>query len=212
LIVGSVPMTNSTSGYITGSGIVTVEHLTNEGHVGVDDGNMTLEGGLTNDSTVDVQPDAVFTVYGPTDGSGSFSGTGTVILLGNVSPGSSPGELSFGGDLVLAGSTLYMELGGTEAGEDCDRMVVVGEIAVGGVLEVAWWNDWRPSAGDVFDLLEFGSVTGAFSDVVLPDLDGELTWDTSALYTTGDVMVVPEPATLALAGLGGVCLLWRRRR
>jgi len=46
----------------------------------------------------------------------------------------------------------------------------------------------------------------------MPDLGGGLSWDTSNLYTTGAIGVVPEPATLALLTLGGLAILRRSRR
>ncbi|MBA3483220.1 MAG: PEP-CTERM sorting domain-containing protein [Pirellulales bacterium] len=46
-----------------------------------------------------------------------------------------------------------------------------------------------PSAGDEFDILDFGSLSGAFNTVQLPPLTGWLAWDTSQLYTTGVLAV-----------------------
>ena len=65
--------------------------------------------------------------------------------------------------------------------------------------------------GDVFNLFDWSSTSGAFSTVTLPGLSGGLTWDQSQLYTNGTIAVVPEPAAALLGGLGMLCLLRRRR-
>jgi hypothetical protein len=55
--------------------------------------------------------------------------------------------------------------------------------------------DFSPSSGQAFDILDWGSLTGAFSSIDLPSLPG-LVWDTSQLYTTGVLSV-------AASGLAG---------
>jgi hypothetical protein len=56
------------------------------------------------------------------------------------------------------------------------------------------------------------SVSGTFSTITGTDLGGGLSWDTSALYTTGVITVVPEPKTWALIALGSAFMLWNLRR
>jgi len=211
LNTGGETLTNDTAGYITGSGVIYTPYLVNDGHVGVGPGGMDVDGALTNNGAFDVRGGETLTVYGPTDGAGAFTGLGTVVLLGNVSPGASPGSLSFGGDLVLGGSTLYMELGGDDPTSEYDQLIVVGNITLAGVLEVLLYDGWTPAAGDVYDLIEFGSITGSFTDVILPELTGGLTWDDSALYSTGSITVVPEPNAFVLLGFGGLMYAYRRR-
>jgi len=46
--------------------------------------------------------------------------------------------------------------------------------------------------------------------VLLPDLPGMLGWDSSHLYSSGTLSVIPEPTTLPLLALG-LLLAWRRR-
>jgi len=52
--------------------------------------------------------------------------------------------------------------------------------------------------------------SGTFASVLLPDLPGMLGWDSSHLYSSGTLSVIPEPATLSLLALG-LLLAWRRR-
>jgi T5SS/PEP-CTERM-associated repeat protein len=207
-------LSNESTGYISGSGTLTVGHLNNAGHIGVGpDHDMELHGGLTNNGTVNVADACRLTIYGPVDGSGSFNGpAGTTVVLGNMHPGNSPGSLTFGGDLVLGGSMLYMELSGDAPTSEYDQLIVVGNITISGQLEVVLYDGWTPSAGDVYDLLQFGSLTGTFNDVILPELPIGLSWDTSALYLDGDIGVVPEPGSLAVLALGGAMLICRRSK
>jgi hypothetical protein len=62
---------------------------------------------------------------------------------------------------------------------------------------VVWWNGYAGSDGDRFDLLDWGALSGSFGSVSLPVLNDGLIWDTSGLYTLGElrVVAVPEPAT-----------------
>jgi hypothetical protein len=73
------------------------------------------------------------------------------------------------------------------------------------------------AAGRSFDLLNGVEYLSGrqFQSVVLPTLSSGLTWDTASLYSTGVVVVVPEPASAALVGSLGVLLgigYWRRSR
>lgn len=70
--------------------------------------------------------------------------------------------------------------------------------------------------GDRWRLLDWSSlsVTGNPNDLTLdlPALSGSLTWNTSQLFTTGNITIVPEPSRALLAALGLLALALRRRR
>jgi hypothetical protein len=70
------------------------------------------------------------------------------------------------------------------------------------------------SNGQSIDLFDFdsGQSSGTFTAVNLPTLGGGLSWNDSALYTSGGISVILEPGVPALlASLLGVLALRRRR-
>lgn len=97
-------------------------------------------------------------------------------------------------------------------------MQVNGDIAVGGVLTVAFASDFLPQFGQTFDLFnwggfaDFAGVRFDFSAALLPD---GLAWDTSAFASSGIISIgvtpIPNPSVAVMLGLGliGAC---RRRR
>ena len=64
------------------------------------------------------------------------------------------------------------------------------------------------AAGRSFDLLDGTAYLSGqqFQSVILPPLSGGMTWDTTSLYSTGAVIVVPEPGGASLVGLLGLML------
>ncbi len=148
---------------------------------------------------------------GNTSGSGNFPGSGLVEFVDGFSPGSSPAEVSFGGDVVLGpSSTTLIELAGTANGE-YDRLLVAGELEVSGALEVQLLDGFAPSNDTAFEILAATDLSGTFSSLVLPDLLGNLSWDSSLLYSNGTLSVIPEPATLSLLTVA-MLMACRRRR
>jgi hypothetical protein len=65
-------------------------------------------------------------------------------------------------------------------------------LELGGTLQVDLINGFSPSAGQSFNILDWGNRAGTFSSLNLPALSG-LNWNTSELYTTG-VLSVSEVA------------------
>ncbi|MBI5397172.1 MAG: PEP-CTERM sorting domain-containing protein [Verrucomicrobia bacterium] len=144
----------------------------------------------------------------------SLTGIGTILgtttNFGTIAPGNSAGTLNFNGDLWLEDSSiLEMELAATNI---FDRVIVAAAMKAGGILNVSLINGFNPQATNTFDLFDFGSMAGIFNSVNLPALNPGLSWDTSKLYTAGEIAVVPEPSTYALMGVGLAALAWRRKR
>jgi hypothetical protein len=153
-----------------------------------------------------------FTVFfGAVSGSGTFTGTGTVNFEGDLSPGSSPAAVSFGGNATFASSSsLNIELGGITPGSQYDQLLVSGALSLGGALDVTLINGFTPSAGQAFNILDWGSLAGTFSSITLPTLAG-LSWNTSQLYTTG-MLSVAIPGDFNLDGTFDAAdyIVWRK--
>jgi hypothetical protein len=152
-------------------------------------------------------------VFGGLSGAGPFTGTGTVYSNGDLRPGSSPGAISFGGDLVLGDvGSLTMEIAGRTSGTQHDHLDVAGKFTAGGDLTLTLLSGFVPVPGDAFDLLDTTTFAGGFSTIHTPVLPDGSAWDFSAFESTGVVMVVvPEPSTAVLM-LAGAGLLAARRR
>jgi T5SS/PEP-CTERM-associated repeat protein len=148
---------------------------------------------------------------------GLIFGNGTVASAtttnaGTISPGFSAGVLAFTGDLTLLPTSVFdIELGGT-SGNDYDQIDVGGVLTAAGTLNVTLINSFDPTIGNSFDVLDFTSLTGTFTTLNLPALNGGI-WDTTQLYTLGILTVaVPEPSVIALTILAAAGLVIRRRR
>ncbi len=87
-------------------------------------------------------------------------------------------------------SQTNVELGGTTRGTLYDSMVTSSSMQLAGTLNVSLVNDFIPVAGTSFKLLDWGSLSGTFSTVTVPTMNGRIVWDTSQLYTTGTISVV----------------------
>jgi filamentous hemagglutinin len=167
---------------------------------------------VTNDAEIRTSAGCATVFLGALDGAGSFTGAGAVYIEGDLRPGHSPGRVDFSGDLFMGGTaTLLAELGGADAGR-FDRISVGGCLDLNGRLDVRLLDGYMPAPGAVFDILDWGMLSGSFDAVSLPSLGRGLEWDASALYSTGSLSVLPEPATLALLALGWAVLAARRRR
>ncbi|MFA6560276.1 MAG: PEP-CTERM sorting domain-containing protein [Verrucomicrobiia bacterium] len=140
-------------------------------------------------------------------GSGNIIGSVTNFSI--IAPGHSVGTINITGDLTLADSSwLDMELAGPGTNDVLD---ISGLLAAGGGLKLTLTNGYTGNAGDTFDLFNFGSISGAFSQTNLPTLAAGMEWNTGHLYTLGEIRIVPEPGTWALT-LAGAGALWLRRR
>ena len=163
---------------------------------------LRLHDGLSHQGTIVTAAGGRTTVQGTFDYDGAFTGAGFVRFEGLVNPRSvvpaDPASLTFGGDAAFAaGSRLHLQLFGA-ATSAVERVGVAGALSAGGTLVVTLGNGFQPAAGDRFDLLDWGSLTGTFDGIHLPQLPNDLEWDTSALYSTGTITIDDggAPATL----------------
>ena len=79
-------------------------------------------------------------------------------------------------------------------------------------LELTFAQDVNPAEliGTTFDLFDWEGValSGEFDDVVTA---AGAVWDTDNLYATGQITLIPEPATLTLLVIAAVVLLYYGR-
>ena len=136
---------------------------------------------------------------------------------GTYSPGQSPGithliDTAFGDD-----ATVEIELGGLNVGAEYDRIVFEGtSVSLDGELIVELIDAFMPSQSDTFQIFDFSALTsgdtGQFNTLTLPSLSDALSWDSSDLYTSGTLSVIPEPASALLTGISLIGLLRLRRQ
>ena len=138
---------------------------------------------------------------GTLGGSGIIGGNTTV--NGTLSPGNSIGTLTFNNNLVLSGSsTAFFELTRVPLTNDVVR--VLGTVTYGGTLSVANLSPDFLQAGDNFRLFNAAGYNGAFTNLILPDLNDGLAWSTNQLAVNGRLWVVKTtPPAVANAALSG---------
>ncbi len=111
-------------------------------------------------------------------------------------------------------SKLSLEIGNRSS---FDRLSILGSATFGGTLELSLaQNGATLGLGDSFDILDFSSSIGQFSQYDLPTLASGLAWDTSVLYSTGSLRIgvaVPEPSTIMLlASMSMGAWVFQRRK
>ncbi|MCF8244246.1 MAG: BspA family leucine-rich repeat surface protein, partial [Saprospiraceae bacterium] len=84
---------------------------------------------------------------------------------GTISPGASPGCIAFGSGLTNNG-TITIEVNGTTACSQFDRLTVTGTATLGGTLDVT--IGYSPTNGDVITFLDATSISGTFATVNPP--------------------------------------------
>lgn len=182
------------------------------------------DGGLTGLDKDRRRADGAQVVDGTLGGQGTVTGSGTRVIRGRVAPGNSPGCVTDQGNVVFeGGARLEIEIGGATPCSGHDQYSVNLSLTLNGpTLNVVLFGGFTPQAGQAFDILNWGTLTGSFSTVTLPALPPGLSWDDSQLYTQGVLGVIDPMASnadvplplWALALLGAAVLgpVWRRSR
>ncbi len=205
-----------------GTGVTTLTGAhTYTGGTTVSSGGLLVNGTLASGVTVS---------GGTLGGSGTIHGATLIQSGGILAPGNSPGTLTFGNGLTLAGTYLW-ELGGlsTEGvGTNFDQIRVTGGAVdlTGASLSLSL-GDFAPSADAfwtsnrswaILDATGASSVAGTFA--ITNDQSVWSEWGSFSTVTTSTGVdlqwsAIPEPSAFAgLAGLGalGFAALRRRRR
>jgi fibronectin-binding autotransporter adhesin len=214
---------NGTAGLTkTGAGLLAVTGSnTYAGPTAVTSGTLAVNGAILGSGSVSVAAAAWL------QGTGTIAGD--VNVLGMLSPGNSPGVLTLGSVVLGGSSTTLIEINGLVRGTDYDGASITGtsnSLTYGGLLSL---NFGAVSPNDVtYDIFNFtGGYLGNYTTVTSTgayigtwtNLGGSGTFQlVSGAQTltfspsTGDIIVVPEPAAVALAGIGLGLAGWVARR
>jgi hypothetical protein len=110
------------------------------------------------------------------------------------------------GQLIMQNGTLSVELNALVS-NPISRPFSVNN----GALDFTLQSGFTPTIGEQFHIFNSAAQTGTFATVNVPALPVGESWDTSALYTTGVITVVPEPMSVGLLIFGIAGLSLRRR-
>ncbi len=163
---------------------------------------------------------------GTLGGSGLIGGA--VTMDGVLSPGSGLGVLSVASLALTGSSAAVFAINGTTRGIQYDGLNITGSSGptYGGALSLAFGNGSAFDNADVFNLFDFtGASSGDFSSVTSTGFYSG-TWSLSSgtwslqsggqtltfSQAAGNLVVVPEPAAIALVGVGIAVVAWARRR
>ncbi len=101
---------------------------------------------------------------------GTLGGAGLIVSnvrnTGVVAPGNSPGTLTIAGNYEQSSSgKLNIEIASTSS---FDRLVVSGQMTIAGTLNVIPFGGMKLAFGQTYDIIEAGSITGAFDSIIVP--------------------------------------------
>jgi fibronectin-binding autotransporter adhesin len=208
----------------SGSGLLTLSGSSNyTGTTTISGGTLAVNGSLG--ATAVSVADAAWL-----QGTGTIGGS--IDVQGTLSPGNSPGVLTLGSVVLGGSSTSLIEIDGLTRGLQHDGVNITGtsnSLTYGGLLSLNF-GSLSPD-NTTYDIFNFtGGYLGNYTTVTSTgayvgtwtNLGGSGTFQLVSggqtltfSPSTGDIVVVPEPAAVALAGMGLALAGWaaaRRRR
>jgi hypothetical protein len=117
----------------------------------------------------------------------TFNST-TPVGLGNLTTlgsGASPGILNATNGYVVDFDEVVTGFGTINSTNTLAQRATINGTVQGGTLQLSLINSFTPTAGNSFDILDWGSLSGTFSSLTLPSLTAGLMWNASQLYTAG---------------------------
>ncbi len=121
------------------------------------------------------------------------NGDGAVYPGGSINDDILTGTLNVQGDFKQqANGTLWIELGGTTAGDEYCVLDVTGSAILGGELAVVLVDGFVPGLGDGFAVVECGSRSGEFDQTQLPTLPEGLYWRVAYAATGVNLEVIDQ--------------------
>jgi fibronectin-binding autotransporter adhesin len=155
----------------------------------------------TGTGTVTVAAGATLTGRGEVAGETTINGT----LLPSIGGIGSYDSLTFGQDVILGNSaTVSLFINGPTMGSEYGAVNVTGNLTLGGTLKLTFL--FLPPSGLTFNFFQVGgAISGSFANLSLPDLDSNLTWDTSQFAANGSITIAAINYTqwAALVNLSG---------
>jgi autotransporter-associated beta strand protein len=165
-----------------------------QGQTIVSNGTLLVDGNYTEFGN--------FSVRGGTlGGVGNIAGPVVVEANGSLAPGSvaSPlGTLSFANSVALGGTNI-MDVDKTGGAITSDFMARIDALTLGGTLRLNLTGE-ALADGDSIPLYGFNSASGSFSSIIPATPGPNLKWDTSALTSSGALLVAgsrPEFSTVS---------------
>lgn len=135
--------------------------------------DMTLVTDSDDDNVLDFSDGA------PTN---SATAAGTIVYSGNFNTAT---ELDDDGYFVLL-----------EGNGSNNTFAPTGLLTMGGTLNITIKDGYTPLAGDTFDIFDWGSRAGGFTNFNFDELPAGLGWDLDLLYETGVISVVSIPGNI----------------
>ncbi len=212
-------------GFDTGTLIVD-----NSGELDANGANINVSGGVFHTSTsatglLTVKGGGTVTANnvtvwanGTLNGAGGTIDADVTINGGTLAPGNSPGTMTITGDLDLTDGFLDLEIDPLGLS---DLIMVEGDLIIGEDFLFNLYFLNPPAGGSTFNILSFFDVFGSVEIDPLFDISKSYTVTGASptainvtLEVTDDGTDVPEPATIALFGVGlaGFAAMRRRRQ